>query len=466
MVAFAVPAIPSFDAIVQREKGLERNLSTGQLSMLAVGGAIGTGLFLGSGLAIGLAGPSVLLSYAIGALIAFLLMGCLAEMTIAHPTSGSFGAYAEYYIGPWAGFLVRYGYWAAIVLAIGTEVTAVAFYMKYWNPDVPGWFWIVGFSALLIAVNAVNVGVFGRVEYGFSTLKIVAILGFLILGIYVILDAPKASGFGLDNYRSHGGFFPKGLGGTWVAVIVAIFSYFSIEMIAVAAGEARDPQRAVKRAFRATIFRLIFFYVMTLAVMLAIVPWDAAGSGSPFVKVMAATHVPGAAGVFNFVVLAAALSAMNSQLYIATRMMFSLSRGGHAPARFGTLTARGVPLAALFLSTFGVALAAVLDVVSPRAAFTLMLSISAFGGMFTWLMIFITHFFFGRSHAVNPGVRKRGYPYSSLAGAALMFAILITTAFTREFRLTLICGVPFLILLAGIFVLRERRGRIHEQAVA
>ena len=152
-----------FDTIVEREKGLQRGLSTAQLSMIAIGGAIGTGLFLGSGFAIGFAGPSVLVSYAIGALIALLLMGCLAEMTVAHPTSGSFGAYAEHYIGPWAGFLVRYAYWSSIVLAVGAEVTAIAVYMKYWFPAVPGWYWIVGFSAALIGVNVVSVKVFGAV---------------------------------------------------------------------------------------------------------------------------------------------------------------------------------------------------------------------------------------------------------------------------------------------------------------
>jgi AAT family amino acid transporter len=163
---------PCFDDISEREKGLHRGLSTGQLSMIAIGGAIGTGLFLGSGSAITFAGPSVLLSYSIGALIALLLMGCLAEMTVAHPTSGSFGAWAEFYVSPLAGFLVRYAYWSCIVFAVGTEVTAIAVYMRYWYQHVPGWIWILGFSAALIAINAVHVKLFGAVEYGFSTLKL------------------------------------------------------------------------------------------------------------------------------------------------------------------------------------------------------------------------------------------------------------------------------------------------------
>lgn len=276
-----------FDTITEREKGLHRGLSTGQLSMIAIGGAIGTGLFLGSGFAISFAGPGVLISYGVGALIALLLMGCLAEMTIAHPTSGSFGAWAEFYVSPLAGFLVRYAYWSAIVFAVGTEVTAIAVYMRYWYPAVPGWLWIVGFSAALIAINAINVNVFGAVEYCFSTVKIFAILVFIVLGTWFVVSAPRASDIGLANYVTHGGFFPHGAWGTWVAVVVSLFSYFSIEMIAVAAGEAKDPKGAVSRALRATVLRLIFFYLLTLALILAIVPWTAARSDqSPFVKVM------------------------------------------------------------------------------------------------------------------------------------------------------------------------------------
>lgn len=444
-----------FNALVERERGLQHSLSTGQLSMIAIGGAIGTGLFLGSAFAIGFAGPSVLVSYAIGGVISLLLMGCLAEMSVGHPLSGAFGAYAEFYIGPLAGFLVRYAYWSSIVLAVGTEVSAIAVYMQYWFPHVPGWYWILGFSAGLIAINAVSVNTFGSVEYAFSTFKIAAIVAFLLLGAYFVMDAPATSGVGLHNYTSHGGFFPKGAWGTWVAVIVAVFSYLSIEMIAVAAGEAKDPQRAITRALRATVFRLVFFYLLTLALVLTIVPWTEAGTaGSPFVKVMAATHVPGAAGLINFVILIAALSAMNSQLYITTRMMFSLSRAGYAPRRFGDVSARGVPLAALLLSSIGIALAAALNMLVPEASFTLMIAVSMFGALFTWLMIFVTHVFFRRKHPAPTAFRMWGYPYTSILGATLMLAILLTSAFTNEFRMTLAYGLPFLVALTIAYYVR------------
>ena len=455
----------SFQHIIERESGLQRRLSAGRLSMIAIGGAIGTGLFLGSGFAIGLAGPAVLVSYAIGALIALLLMGCLAEMSIAHPTSGSFGAYAEYYVSPLAGFLVRYAYWTCIVLAVGTEVTAVAVYMHFWFPRPPAWVWIVGFSSLLIAVNARSVNWFGTVEYWFSAIKVAAIVVFILLASYLLWRAPvtppaDTPAIGWRNYTAYGGFLPHGWWGAWVAVIVAIFSYLSIEMIAVAAGEAQEPHLAVRRAFRSTVLRLILFYLVTLALILAIVPWTHAGlDESPFVKVMRALAVPGATGIINFVILVAALSAMNSQLYITTRMMFSLARAGYAPGRFGTLSSRGVPAQALVLSSIGIGCAALLSVVAPHSAYLLMVSISVFGAMFTWMMIFITHFFFRRARQAQPttGFRMIGYPVTTLLGAALMAAVLLTTAFTEAFRLTLLFGVPFMGALCVLYRWRSAR---------
>jgi amino acid transporter, AAT family len=459
-----------FDAIVERERGLQRTLTARRMSMIAIGGAIGTGLFLGSGFAISLAGPAVLLSYLMGALIALLLMGCLAEMTVTHPTSGSFGAYAEYYIGPLAGFLVRYAYWTSNVLAIGTEVTAIALYMRFWFPAYPGWLWIVAFAALLMLANARSVNVFGAIEYWFAAVKITAIVLFIVLAGFIVWHAPAslpgataaAPSAGFHNYLDHGGFLPRGLWGAWVAVIVAIFSYFSIEMIAVAAGEAAHPEVAVTRAFRATLIRLILFYLLTLALVLAIVPWPLAGvDESPFVKVMRALHVPGAAAIFNVVILVAALSAMNSQLYIGTRMMFSLSRGGYAPQRFGVLNRRGVPLQALLLSSIGIAVAAALSVAAPKSAFILMVAISSFGTMFTWLMIFATHYRFRRAReragAPPPRFRLRGFPATTLLGAALMVAVLATTALTDAFRLTLVFGLPFLGALCAIYGIWYRR---------
>jgi AAT family amino acid transporter len=451
-----------FESISEREQGLHRGLSAAQLSMIAIGGAIGTGLFLGSSFAIGFAGPSVLISYLIGALITLLLMGCLAEMTVAHPTSGSFGAWAEFYISPLAGFLVRYAYWTAVVFALGTEVSAVAIYMRFWFPTVPGYLWIIGFTVALVLVNALNVRFFGSVEYAFSALKIFAILAFLALGSWVVFNAPHGSGIGFANYTAFGGFFPHGPWGMWVAVLVSLFSFFSIEMIAVAAGEAKDPQRAIKQAFRATFLRLVLFYLLTLALILAIVPWPQTQSisgiaQSPFVTVMTRTHIAGAAGVVNFVILIAALSAMNSQLYITSRMLFSLSRAGFAPRIFGTLSKAGVPVPALLLSTAGIALAAILNAVYKDAAFAILLAISIFGAMFVWLMVFLIHLRFRRHHTANTlAFRIWGFPYTTLLGAALMSAAFVSTPFAPAFHLTLIYGIPFLLILTAAFYIRRR----------
>lgn len=458
-----------FEDIVGSEQGLRKTLRAGQITMIAIGGAIGTGLFLGSAFAIGTAGPSVLISYAIGAVLAMLLMGALGEMTVAHPTPGSFGAYAGYYVGPLAGFLVRYCYWAGIVLAVGTEVTAVGLYMRYWFPSVPSWYWVTFFSAVLIGANALSVRTFGWIEYWFSMVKITAIVAFVLVGAYVVFVAPAAVGTGdaaagFHHYTAHGGFFPKGFSGTWVAVLIAIFSYVSIEMIAVAAGEAEDPERAVRSAVRSTLLRLVLFYLLTLALMLAIVPWNAAGAGkSPFVTVMEAIGIPGAAAAINAVVLVAALSAMNSQLYISSRMMFSLARAGYAPRSLGELDRSGVPLRALLLSTAGMGVAMLINVLRPDESFTIMLSLSLFGALFTWLMIFVTHWFFRRRWAAEgnaaPSFRMPGFPFLTLLGIALMLAVMITTAFTAEFHATLYAGVPFVLLLVVVYAVRFRGAR-------
>ena len=456
--------VHSFERITEREAGLQRRLSARQLAMIAIGGAIGTGLFLGSGFAIGLAGPAVLVSYAIGGLITLMVMGCMAEMTVAHPTTGSFGAWAEFYISPLAGFLLRAAYWAGVVLALGTEVSAVAVYMRFWFPAVPGFVWIIGFAALLVAVNATSVRFFGVVEYSFSALKIGAICAFLLLGGFLVVHAMRGGdeSIGVWNYWVFGGFLPRGLWGMWVAVLVSLFSYFSIEMIAIAAGEAEDPKSAITHAFRATMLRLALFYLATLALVLAIVPWTTTAAGtaqSPFVIVMQHTHLPAAAGVVNFVILVAALSAMNSQLYITARMLFSLSRAGFAPRALGRLSRNGVPVRALLVSTLGIGVAAVLNALYREHAFLLMLSLSIFGPMFTWLMVFVTHLRFRRHwRGKELAFRMWGFPYTSLLGVLLMSAALLTTLFTPAFRPTLIYGVPFLLLLTAAYEVIQRRG--------
>lgn len=450
----------TFDQITEREKGLKRELTGPQLTMIALGGAIGTGLFLGSKFAISFAGPSVLLSYVIAGLVAVMLMGALAEMTVAHSTTGSFGAFAEHYISPLGGFVTKYLYWSCIVLAVGTEVTAIGDYMKLWFPSVPPILWILLFSGALIAVNMFNVKAFGTLEYWFSTIKVFAILGFILVAGILVFGSNNPD-YGAHNYTAEGGFFPNGVSGMWFAVVVAIFSYLSIEMIAVAAGEAKDPATSVKKAFKVTVFRLFLFYILTLALILAIAPVSQILTGdSPFVTVMQVVGIPFADSLINVVVIVAALSAMNSQLYISTRMMFSLSRAGQAPAVFGKLRKNGAPVNALLLCSGGIAVATVVYALNPESGFTFMMALSMFGAMSTWLMIFLTHLAF-RRHAMRHGTplnyKLRFYPLASAIGAVMMVAILITTLFIESFQMTLIFGIPFVLGVIGCYFVMKRR---------
>ncbi|MEH7333933.1 amino acid permease [Neobacillus drentensis] len=443
------------------EKGLKRELKTGQLTMIAMGCAIGTGLFLGSGLAIQTAGPGVLISYAVGAFIVLLLMGCLSEMTVAHPASGSFGVIAEKYIHPMAGFLVRYSYWIANVLAVGVEVSAIAVYMKYWFPTVPGMVWILLFGAVLIYVNATSVNTFATFEYWFSMIKISAIVGFIILGAYVLFGTSDHPKMGAENFVNDGGFLPFGWNGVWIAIFISLFSFLGTELIAVTAGEAKDPDVAVPKALKATVFRLSTFYVLTLAIMLMIVPWKAAGvDKSPFVKVMEILNIPGASGIMNFIILTAALSAMNSQLYASTRMVFSLSRSNFAPAFLGKLNKKGVPGAALSVSTLGIIVAAVVSALFPGTSYAFMMGISMFGALFTWLMVFVSHLFFRRMWEKSGGrklpVRMMGFPYLTILGAVLLVSLMITTWFT-DFKILLQFGIPWLVFLCVAYFFFHKR---------
>lgn len=444
----------NFEDIQTREAGLQKKLTARQMGMIAIGGAIGTGLFMGSKFAISFAGPAVVVSYAIGGLIAFALMVCLAEMTVQHPTSGSFGAYAEHYIHPFAGFLVRYSYWACVVLAVGTEITAVADYMKFWFPNVASSIWILFFSSVLLIVNAFSVKAFGLVEYWFSTIKVFAIIVFILLGLSILTNQQDTSQMINQNVLGQGGFMPNGFKGVWIGVVISIFSYLSIEMIAVAAGEASDPERAVKSAFRSTGIRLLLFYILSLSLIVALVPWTeliAPGATSPFVTVMKLVGIPFAEHILNFIVIIAALSAMNSMLYISTRMLFSLSRSGDAPKMLGKVKSNGVPINALMLSAVGIGVASIVYSINPESAFPIMIALSMFGALFTWGSIFATHIFF-RKQLIKKGISLKysilGSRLISIAGLIAIISIMLTTWFTNEFKTTLQFGIPFIIFLS------------------
>jgi amino acid transporter, AAT family len=450
-------------AIAEREAGLKRNLTPRQLSMIAIGGAIGTGLFLGSAISVKLAGPGVILSYAGGGAIALCLMWALGEMTVAHPVAGSFGVHAEMYLHPWAGFAMRYSYWLAQVIATGSEVVAASIYCKLWFPNVPAWLWIAGFSAGLVYVNGRSVGNFGLFEYWFSMIKVATITLFLVLGTSMLLGVgfPR---LGAANYTANGGFLPNGWRGVGLGVAMAIFSFLGLEIVAVTSGEAKDPTTALPRALRWTLGRLGLFYVGGLAIVVGIVPWNQVQlRESPFVLVFERVGIAGAAGVMNFVVLTAALSSVNCNLYLLSRMLFSLARGGYAPTMLGRLSKRGTPVAALLVSSAGMVAAMFMDHRFHETAYVYMLGSAFMGGIFVWQMIFVTHLAFRRYHErhAQPLVRfaPRG-PWSSLFGLTALTVVLISTWWVPGLRITLIWGVPWLVLITVCyFVWRRVRSR-------
>jgi amino acid transporter, AAT family len=442
---------------VEQGEQLSRQLTTRQLGMIALGGAIGTGLFLGSSLTIHAAGPAVIISYVIGAVITLLLMGALSEMAVAHPTAGSFGVYAELYVSRWAGFAVRYTYWAAQCIAIGGEATAIAIYCQWWFPHTPAWLWILSFSVALLAINATSVGSFGRFEYWFSMIKVVAIVLFIVCGLSLLFGLGPATRIGLSNFTAHGGFFPLGWRGVWMAMVFVVFSFMGTEVVAVTAGEAKDPATAIPSAMRRIVGRLTLFNIGSIIVLVGLVPWNRIQPGStvtasPFVTVFDLVGVPAAAHIVNFVVITAAASSMNCNLYLVSRMMFSLSRGGYAPAAFGRVSARGVPLPALLASAAGLAVSLLIAFLYPHSAFVYLYGIALFGGLFTWCMIFVTHVFFRKR-------QQGGYPYTSVLGAAAILAILVTTWWVEDMRITLIAGLPWLVVLTAAYVAVTRRRR-------
>ena len=430
---------------VALEAGLTRELTPRQLTMIAIGGAIGTGLFLGSGISIGLAGPAVVVSYLIGAVVAYLMTLALAQMAVRHPAAGSFGVHAEIYQGPWAGYTVRWSYWLAQTIAVGEEVIASGIYARLWFPGVPLWVFVVLFSLGIVAVNALHVGAFGTFEYWFAMIKVVAILLFILFGVALLAGFRHATVPGAAGYVP---FAPNGLRGVWLAVVMVMFSYLGTEIVAVTSGEAKDPERAVPRALKATIGRLILFYVASMALLMGLVPWRQIGlAKSPFVQVFEMAGIPGAAWIMNLVVLTAALSSINADLYLTTRMLFSLSRGGHAPAAFGRLSRRGTPLNALAACTAGMALAVVAAKLIPQQAFVVLVGIAIFGGLYAWAQIFLTHLFFLRRTAAAGESHPRWRAWASGAGLVFMLAVLVTTWWVPGFRVTLLSGIPWLAFL-------------------
>lgn len=426
-------------AAVRNEQVLARQLTAPQQTMMALGGAIGTGLFLASGLAVNVAGPAIIVSYVLVAGVSLLLGRALTEMAVAHPTAGSFGVYAGMYVSPFAGYAVRVSYWLMEVVATGGQLVAASIYMGFWFPAVPGAVWVLAFAIALVFINSRAVGQLGAVESALVVVKVAAVGLFVAIAVATLAGWSGGAPIGLKNLTGGGGFTPFGLSGVWFGCCFVFYSFIGVEIVGVTSGEAADPSRSIPAAMRRLVIGLSAIYIATITLLVALTPWDQLGVGeSPFVSVLRRVGIPGAAGLMNFVVLTAALSSANANLYLIVRTLFSLARAGFVPATLGEVTDRGTPLPALLVSSLGLGAAVVVQMFWPASAYVWFFGVALFGGLFVWLMIFVTHIAF----------RRASPPIASCAGAAIMAAILASTWLVPALRSTLIAGGPWLLALA------------------
>jgi amino acid transporter, AAT family len=458
--------VTSFQAAKLGAPELKRRLTQRQLTMMTIGGAIGVGLFLGSSVTIRLAGPGVILSYLFSAVIAVIVAYAIAEMAVVHPVAGSFGVYAQTYLNEWSGFAVRATYTFVQIIAIGAEVTAVAIYCSLWLPAVPQWIWVVCVSAGLIAINAMQVGSFGEFEYWFAVIKVVAIVAFILLGLGLIFGFGPMHAVGFSNLTAHSGFLPHGIKGVWLAMTLTLTSYMGVEILGVTAGEAAEPEKTIPRAMRAVSLRLILFYVLSMIVMLSITPWDRMGSGvtgSPFVFAFAAAGIPFAGSIMNMVVITAALSSANTNLYLTTRTLFSLSRDGYVSEGLGRLAGNGVPLLALLASTGGMVAAILLAIFAPGRAFLLLYGVAVAGMFFVWIVILTAHLAFRRSLgkkkvALLP-IRLPFSPGMQIIALTGLAALAISTFYVEGLQFSVPSFLPFLLLITAFYFALKRKNR-------
>ena len=427
------------------------------MAMLAVGGSIGTGLLLGSGAAIKIAGPAVVLSYVIGAAIAFTVTMALGEMASAHPVAGSFGVYAELYLNDWAGFVARYGYWFAVVIAVGGELVAAATYMRIWFPNTAPVVWIAVFAVLLLLINLRPVEDYGTFEYWFAMVKVVTIAAFIVVGAALLLSKRVPA-----QYTVSGGLLPHGASSPLLAASFALFSFLGLEFVAIASGEAKSPA-AIARATRIMFALLAVLYIGATGILVGVMPWTQAGvAQSPFVTVFRIAGIPAASLLMNVVVLTAALSGANANIFAAGRMLFSLARSGYAPAHLGKLSAGGSPHVALSLSAFGILVAIVTQTYAPESAYLYIIGASLFGGMLAWWITLAAHISFRRRF---PADQLQRLPLHAPGGRALsifgfvaLMAAVGSTWFVPQTRITVVSG-PFylLVLTIGYFLVRRAK---------
>jgi AAT family amino acid transporter len=458
-----------------QDNELARGLSHRQLQMMAIGGTIGVGLFLGSGKAIRNAGPAVIISYLVAGAVVFLMLRALGEMAVDRPTSGSFANYAEELVGRWAGFATGWTYWMMWVTTVMAEITAIGIYTEYFFPGVPQWAPALVAVGLLLAANLASVRLFGEAEFWFALIKIVAIVAFIVAGIVILAFkvGELAETAAVSNLWKYGGFFPNGPLGPLLALQMVTFAFMGVEMIGVAAGEAKDPKRELPKAINRVAWRILLFYVVAILIVLMLIPWTEVGvKESPFVLAWASLGIAGAGGILNGVVLTSALSSSNSGIFASARMLRALSVAGVAPRQLRPVSKRHVPARALAVSALALVAGVAINVVSPDKAFTYITSVATVGVLWVWGMIAVTHLRFRR--LVNRGERPAsafrlpGSPWTNYIVLAYVVLVAVLFGVAPNQRVALIAGAVWaLVLVVGWWHVsrKEAAARVVENGI-
>ncbi|RID82211.1 amino acid permease [Peribacillus asahii] len=447
-------------------KELKRGLEARHIQMIALGGTIGVGLFMGSASTIKWTGPSVMLAYAIAGLFIFFIMRSMGEMLYLEPTTGSFATFASNYIHPLAGYMTAWSNWFQWVIVGMSEIIAVGMYMKYWFPDLPAW--VPGVIAMVIlgAANLISVKSFGEFEFWFALIKIVTIVLLIVVGLGLILFGLGNDGqaIGLSNLWENGGFFTGGWTGFFFALSLVIAAYQGVELIGITAGEAKNPQKTITKAIQTIIWRILVFYIGAIFVIVTVYPWDQLDElGSPFVSTFAKVGITAAAGIINFVVITAAMSGCNSGIFSAGRMLYTLAMNGQAPKIFAKVSKNGIPVYCTIAVLVGLAIGVVLNYLAPPEIFVYVYSASVLPGMVPWFMILISQLRFRKVKATEMGkhpFKMPFAPYSNYVTIAFLLIVLVGMWFNPSTRLSLIVGIVFLALVVVSYYMLKMDKRV------
>ncbi|MFM0325322.1 amino acid permease [Caballeronia glebae] len=443
-------------------EALKRGLKSRHIQLIALGGAIGTGLFLGVAQTIKLAGPSVLLGYSIAGLMAFFIMRQLGEMIVEEPVAGSFSHFADKYWGHAAGFISGWNYWAIYILVSMAELSAVGIYMHYWWPHLPMWISALACFVIVNAINLTSVKSYGETEFWFAIVKVAAIVGMILFGGSLLVSGKAGPEASVANLWRLGGFFPNGVHGLVMSMAVIMFSFGGLELVGITAAEAEDPSRSIPRATNQVIYRILIFYVGALAVLLSLYPWDkVATGGSPFVLIFREMNSTLVANVLNVIVLTAALSVYNSGVYANSRMLYGLAQQGNAPRALLNVSGRGIPLAALAVSALATAACVVINYVIPGRAFGLLMGLAVSALVINWAMISIIHLKFRRQKRANAEATSFpsfAYPFTNYIVLAFLAGIVWVMYEIPDLRLSVFL-IPVWLAVLGIGYYLKRRGR-------